>query len=497
MASDFRRAGPLILARLFTAMVTLSIPLVLARALSLVDYGAYKQLFLIAQALTYVLPFGVAQSLYYFVPRSRTPRPFVTQTLVFLTLAGLLGLAVTVSVAPGLARWFSNPEILRLRWPLGVYLFGCLGSYPLEVGLTSLGRTKASALCYLGSDTARAVCMTVPILAGFGLAGMLTAMAIFSLIRWAATWLILVLSTEGTRWERNLWRGQLAYALPFGAAVVIATITQYAHQFAVSSQVAPGLFAIYAVGCFQLPLVDLLYTPTSELIMVRLGELGHAVELREGARIFREAVARLAVFFIPAAAFLWVCAPEFIHTVFGSKFLPATPLFRVSALGIVLAVFPVDAVLRARNRTGRILWVQGIKALATIPALWVGLSKAGMLGAVCAWAVVEVLGKGLLLWQAKVALRPGLREDSRSERLIPWGELGRSVGAAIVGGTLLALFEPLLPGREAFPKGTVLRATPLLGACALFLAAYVAGLRAMGGRLPELGLLPGRRIART
>ena len=45
------------------------------------------------------------------------------------------------------------------------------------------------------------------------------------------------------------------------------------HQWVVSAHFDPALFAIYTVGCFQLPIVDLLYTPTTEVLMVHVGEL--------------------------------------------------------------------------------------------------------------------------------------------------------------------------------------------------------------------------------
>ena len=90
-ASSFMgKAGPLVLARLFTAGLTLSIPLVLARVLSLEEYGTYYQLFLIATTLYYVLPCGVVQSLYYFLPRAEQKRPWLGQTLLFMSGAGVL-----------------------------------------------------------------------------------------------------------------------------------------------------------------------------------------------------------------------------------------------------------------------------------------------------------------------------------------------------------------------------------------------------------------------
>ena len=89
-ASSFLgKAGPLVLARLFTAGLTVSIPLVLARVLALEEYGTYYQLFLIATTLYMVLPFGVVQSLYYFLPRAEEKRPWLGQTLFFMSGAAV------------------------------------------------------------------------------------------------------------------------------------------------------------------------------------------------------------------------------------------------------------------------------------------------------------------------------------------------------------------------------------------------------------------------
>ena len=93
------KAGPLVVARLLSSGVTFFIPLVLARVMSLTEYGAYKQLFLIFQLFYFVLPFGVAQSLYYFLPRTDERRPYLFQTLVMMLGAGLLAMGLIVATA--------------------------------------------------------------------------------------------------------------------------------------------------------------------------------------------------------------------------------------------------------------------------------------------------------------------------------------------------------------------------------------------------------------
>ena len=78
--SFLRRAGPLVLARFASAVVTTVVPLVLARAMPIGEYGTYKQLFLVGTTLTAIFTFGLPQSLYYFMPRTDRPRPFVVHT---------------------------------------------------------------------------------------------------------------------------------------------------------------------------------------------------------------------------------------------------------------------------------------------------------------------------------------------------------------------------------------------------------------------------------
>lgn len=476
------KAGPLVLARFFTAGLTLAIPLVLARALDLAHYGTYKQLFLIAQTLGYVLPFGMAQSLYYFVPRTDERRPYFVQTLLYLSAAGLVAAGmVGVGIAP-LARFFSNPALLEYRLPLAAYVAFLIGSYPLEASLTSQGKTRASALVYLVSDTLRALVMVVPCLLGFSLYGTMVAAAGLAFLRWVFTWVVMVRGSQGPWLERKLLAQQFLYAAPFGAAMALAIPQQYAHQYAVSGAVSPALFALYAVGCFQLPLVDLLYTPTSEVLMVRLGELDKQGRLREGVQAFREAASKLAYVFLPFAAFLWTAAPEFIAAMFGEKYSAATPLFRVSVLGVVLAILPMDGVLRARGQTQALFYSYLIKAVVTVPLVYVGVKFFGMLGGIGSWALAELVGKLSLFVRIPAALStPEHRLTFRT--VMPWRSLGQAAGCAVGAGvTLLLLKASVAPWSSVLPHHFLARIGVLGAASLAFALLYLAGLQMSGVR---------------
>jgi O-antigen/teichoic acid export membrane protein len=485
------KAGPLVLARLFTAGLTLSIPLVLARVLSLEEYGTYYQLFLIATTLYYVLPFGVVQSLYYFLPRAEQRRPYLGQTLLFMSAAGLVAAGLAYCLLEPVAGLFSNPALLEYRVPLALYTGLLLGSFPLEVSLTSQGRTRQSAVAYLVSDSVRAAAMVVPCLLGFSLHGMMVAVAAFAGLRYLAAWLIALRGSSGPLVSGKLLREQLVYAAPFGAAMALSIPQQNAHLYVVAGAVAPALYALYRVGCFQLPVVDLLYTPTSEVLMVRLGELEKEGRLEEGVVAFREAAGKLAFVFLPFAAFLFAAAPEFIAALFGAKFLPAVPIFRVSVLGVVLAILPMDGVLRARGHTRAIFVSYLVKAVVTVPLVWWGVRSFGMQGGIASWAVAELVGKLTLLARVPAALSTPERQ-LRIRDVIPWLELGKASAAAIAAAAgVFALRAGLVGAWGGLPEGFLWRALPLIVAGVLFVIGYVTALYATGIR--PLRVLAGLR----
>lgn len=488
------RAGPLIAARLVSACITLFIPLVLARMMPQAEYGTYKLLFLLAATAAHILPCGVSQSLYFFVPRAPEPRVYFAQTLAFMVGAGALGALALAASGPLLATALSTPALAEHRLELAAYTGLLVAALPLEVSITSQGRTRLAAATYLASDALRAAALVLPALAGFGLHGMMRAMIAWAALRLAVASASMLAGHHGRLWDGRLFRQQLAYALPFGTAILFAIPQQYAHQFIVAHAVGPSLFAIYAVACFELPFVDLFYTPTGEVLMVRLGELERTGRRSEGAAAFREAVDRLAMIILPPIFFVFAVAPAFITTMFGPRFAAAAPIFRICLLVMPLGIWPLDATLRARGETRHILATYVAKAAVCIPLAWVAVQRFGLVGAAASYVTAEVLGRALLAWRVPRALStPAQRVRFRD--LVPAARLARtavaSIALAAVGAGTLGLAGSF---DLAAAAGPVHRALPLGVASAVFGAAYLAHLVASGASLPgALGAILGRR----
>ena len=94
MDSTSRPALLLVVGRSIGLAASFAIGIVLARLFEPAVFGTYKQFFLVYATLYGVLQLGMAESLYYFVPRqSEHTGRYVANAMAMLAAAGLLGTA--------------------------------------------------------------------------------------------------------------------------------------------------------------------------------------------------------------------------------------------------------------------------------------------------------------------------------------------------------------------------------------------------------------------
>src|SRR5262249_40550332 len=109
--------------------------------------------------------------------------------------------------------------------------------------------------------------------------------------------------------------------------------------------------AVLAVGCLQIPLVNLAASPTSDVMMVRMQENLAEGNHRAVLAIWQHTTCKLALFLFPMVACLAVLSHEVITFLFTERYAASIPLF-VAWLGtIVLTTLQVDGVMRVYART--------------------------------------------------------------------------------------------------------------------------------------------------
>ncbi len=381
--SVFAQASPLMLGRALSMVATVLIPLTLARYLAPDSFGTYKQAFLLANTFHYLLQMGMAQSLFYFMPSNSEKRgAFVVQSFIFLSVAGLIGAGICWAGAPIFAVLLNNESIASLGLWIALYILFQTATTPLEPALTASGRLKEAAFSYMATDWLRAILLIVPVVLGGGIVSLMACMAIFAFIRAIVTGILLVTgSIPAARPEKKLLSAHLAYALPFAGAVVMSVLHVDFHSFFVSYMTAPAIFAIYSVGCFQLPVVNLLYTPVSEVMMVRIAELSPSRIQAEVPGLFKQASGRLAMAFFPLAGLMLVSGFMLIPFLFTEQYMASVAVFMVAVFEIPLAALPVDGLVRSLGETRFLVKSNIVRLVAAIALVPAGYFLFGLPGA--------------------------------------------------------------------------------------------------------------------
>ncbi|HET7786299.1 MAG TPA: oligosaccharide flippase family protein [Myxococcales bacterium] len=476
--SILRRAGPLMLARLGVAAVTFAIPMVLARVLLPDDYGTFKQAWLLSNTLFLVLPLGLNQSLVYFVPREpEKSRAWESHALLLTTALGGLAAGLLLACGPLVASAFHNPKLAALMPSIAAFTGFKLAASCFDLAFMARGRIKASAVVRVASEGFYTLCMLAGALATRTVAGAFVGVVIATFAKALACWI--ALAGRGLVVLPRDLRRQLSYALPFGAAFAMVIPQQQFHSYLVSASVTAAAFAVYSVGCFQLPIIDMLYTPVSEILQLGIAEHDAQRDNAGALALFREAVARLSFVFVPTMAVLAITAPVLIRFLFTDRYLGAVPIFRLAIVSIPMAALPLDGVMRARAQNRFMFRVAALKLALTVPLVWLGLRLFGPIGALGGWICAEESCRMILLHRAA-------RLFGTTIPAIMPRELWLQIAAAALAAGPGALALHLTGG----PLLVQLCATGLA-----FAAVYLAALRIMGVLPPLRAWIPQKKPA--
>ena len=421
----------LVVGRTIGLIATFAIGPLFVRQFSVDDIGTYRTFFLLYATVYGLAQLGMAESLYYFVPRAAGHvGRYVCNAAISLLAAGLVSMALLWGFRDGIAAHFSNPDLPRLMALLGLYLTLMLIGTVLEITMISRKQHMSAALTYAASEIARTALFILPALLFESLRAVFIGAVAFAAFRLAAM-LVIVWRQYGRdfRPDLALWRSQLGYALPFAMAVSLEVILISYHQYVVGGSVDPTTFAFYTTACMTIPLVDLIMTSTTSVMMVKIAETPN--DHHETLGLFHDTVSRLAFLIAPVAVGLVVLAQPFIITLYTDAYAASVPIFTVWVLTILPAIVAVDAFLRVYAQT-RFLLVMNVVRLAFVMVLigWF-LDTFGLPGAVLVTLAATVLAKSLAL--VKIARMLHVRFAD----VMPWATLAR-IGARAVAAAVPA-----------------------------------------------------------
>jgi O-antigen/teichoic acid export membrane protein len=436
-------------------------PLILVRIFDLAEFGTYKQWFLLYITLVTIAQIGMSESLLYFLPRAGGQAGrYVMNSVLFLTVVGTAAAVVLVLNAGPIARWMSNPALEPLIPLLATYVLLMQVSIGLETVMTARSAYRSAAVAYAVTDVSRALFLIVPVLIVPSLRSLLQGAVAFSALRLAYTvgyfWRTF---GAGFRPDARCFGRQLAYALPFGLAVVASITQENFHQYAVSGFFDAATFALYSVGCLQIPVVDLVATTVCNVMMVGMTTALHDGRESQVIDLWHDAVRKLAIVFFPLGVLLLVVARDLIVMLFTDTYVASVPIFMVGVAAVFLAALPIDGLLRVYARTNVLLIINLVRLAMIALLIQSAIRSLGLVGAMLVTVLALAAGKGIGLAAAGSLWQVGVG------RLLPWSALSG------IGLVSLAAAVPALAVGYALQAAPFLR---ILASGALYGFAYAA-----------------------
>lgn len=373
------------------------LPLLVVRFLTQEKVGLYRQSFQVVMNAISILPLGISMSAYYFLSRETERRAStIFNILLFNFISGGLAFFTLYFYPQILGKIFQSDEMTKLAPIIGTVIWLWIFSTFLEVvALANQEARTATVFIILAQFTKTALMAGAVILFGtieaFLYAAIIqgvlqTGILIFYLdSRFPKFWLA---------FDPAFFREHLLYALPFGLAALLWTLQIDIHNYFVGYRFSEAEYAIYAYGCFQLPLIGILYESTTAVLIPRMSELQSRGESREMILLTTRAMNKLALFYFPIYVFLFITAQVFVITLFTRNYLASVPIMLINLTLLPLDILVIDPMVRAYKELGRLLIVLRIfVTVALIAALYFGIHYFDLRGMIAIVVVVNLFEK--------------------------------------------------------------------------------------------------------
>ncbi len=449
-------------------------PLLIVRYLTQDNVGVYRQAFLVASNAVLVLPLGFSMSAYYFLNREPEKHPStVFNILIFNFVMGGLAFFTLFFFPQILGHAFQSQEMTRLAPLIGVLIWLWIFSSFLETVALAMQQARLTAFFIVTAQLLKTALMTSAVLV-YANVGSLIYAAIVLFVLQAVVLLVYLHGCFPYFWKTfdlTFFRKQMAYALPFGLSVLLYVGQTDIHNYFVSHGFSAAEFAIYSQGCFQLPLIAMLYESVGAVMIPRMSQLQHEDKKREMLVMTVNATQKLAFFYFPIFIYLMIVGYEFVTTLFTKDYAASVPIFRVNLLALPLFSLVVDPLTRAFPDAGR--WLLKLRVgiiVVLLGVFWFGIGRFGLItmisivvGAIlfekiaAAWIsgrmlevravdvgllktigkiVIAAVGSGFILLAVYLFGRDFLMEASlnESQRLLSFVDIKK--GADLIGGTI-------------------------------------------------------------
>lgn len=373
--------------------VRLLLPYFLVRLLSVSDFGAYRQFFLLEMYIGALFQLGLTQALYYFIPRDvRNAGAYLLNSVLMNLLIFGIGFTVVGLASHPISRWLNMAILKDAFWMLALYSVTMILAISCDTYLIARQKVKISAAFeVLGQTLASVVCVAVAfwtrrldaILVGLVAARIVQLAAMLAFIHWRM---------HGFRSERYFFgiRAQIRYGVVLGASGTLFTMLVRMHEFFVSRYYGTEAYGIYSAGCTELPIIQIFVQSIAAVALGQFAKLEQDNDWEGIRTLWRRVLTSSYAVALPVIAVLLLVSKPLVLFMFTDTYAQAIPIFQVNTVAKFGLVFNAALVLRAMNRNDISIWTNAIPLVVAPVLLYVGMKLGGMVGIITAHAILMI-----------------------------------------------------------------------------------------------------------
>jgi O-antigen/teichoic acid export membrane protein len=398
------------------------VPVIMVRIMSRQEFGLYKQALLICFFFVPILQFGITESLLYFYPNNRKNKELISQTLYLFLFIGVVFLAAFHLFHEKLLILFKGSGLKGVLQPISIFIFFYFITMFFE-NVLILEKRKRQLLIYVIMD--RLTYVVFIILAAIiyrTVEKILWSLSIYGAGKFLFVLIYLKINYKFPVSIRKISLGQLKEQLIFsvyqGTGKIVGEIGRKIDKFYLSYFLSPVSFAIYSVGNFTLPIVDIMYNSVAATALPRISAYYKKMKYKEAKELWHKIIVYYSLITIPLVAYCWSMAEEIITILFTDKYIDSVIIFRLLLLVYLARILSRGTIVRASNNT-KYAFHGNILSLLTGAVLGYFLIKSyGTAGAACS-AIVAFFSNALYqVYKSKTILLLSYRE------WLPWKKIG-------------------------------------------------------------------------
>lgn len=343
------------------------LPLLIVRYLSQEKVGLYRASFLVIMNAATILPLGFSMSAYYFLARETERKSAaIFNILAFNFVVGGLACLTLFLFPQIIGNIFQSDEMTNLVPKIGVVIWIWVFSTFLETVAIANQEARIATVFIIFAQFSKTFLMVLAVV----LFATVESFIYAAILQGALQTLILLIYLNSRfpkfwlDFRPAFFVEQMKYAVPFGLVGILWILQTDIHNYFVAHKFSSAEFAIYAYGCFQVPLIAMLAESVASVLIPKMSELEAKNDKAEMIRLTARAMQKLSFFYFPIYVFLIITAQTFIITLFTKNYLASVPIFLINLTLLPFSILITDPIVRAYQNLGRFLLVLRIFVFA-------------------------------------------------------------------------------------------------------------------------------------